>query len=274
MSGWPKRRELREIGWFLIVLLATSAVFYAAGPLIGSLSGVTQANVPAAALGVVCPTIAAVAVAARTRSLKELMALVTARPRGVLWGVMAVLALPVVVLLSAVLNGQRNDFQVPGVGALSLAVVYAVGSLAEEIGWTAFLLPRLLRITGETMSGLIIGVVWALWHVIPYAQAGHPPWWIVGQCVFTVAFRLFLVRLTVGGGGSVWWAVIGHASYNLAWSLSPGAGSGYDPWATAALTVGIVVLLYAMRFRSLNRSSRRARGTQAPPDTGESTGDR
>lgn len=245
--------DTREIGWFLVVLFATSAVFYAAGPLIGSLSGVTQANVPAAALGVVCPTLAAVAVSMRTQSFNQLTSLVVARPRGVLSGLAAVLSLPAAVMLSALLTGQREGFELPGIGAVGLLVVYMVGSLAEEIGWTGFLLPRLLRVTTETRSALIIGVVWALWHVIPYVQAGHGAGWIVGQCVFTIVFRLLLVRLTVAGGGPVWWAVVCHASYNLAWSLSPDAGAGYDPWAAAALTTGTVALLHAARLRPSHR---------------------
>ncbi|QEW03518.1 type II CAAX prenyl endopeptidase Rce1 family protein [Microbacterium lushaniae] len=248
----PVRREVADIGWFLAILFATSAVFYVVGPLIGSLSSVTRANVPAAALMFVCPAIAAVVVAARTRSLRQLGARLTARPRGVFTGVVALVTMPVVLVVSAVVTRHGDGFEAPGTAALGLAGVFLVSAFAEQVGWTAFLLPRLLAITGELRCGLFIGVVWAVWHVIPLVQAGHAASWIVGQCVFTVVLMLLLVRLTVAGG-SVWWAVICQASSNLAWALSPAAGSGYDPWVTAALTAAVVAVLYGLTLRSSKR---------------------
>lgn len=235
-----------DIWWFLAILFATSAVFYAAGPLIGTLSGVTRANVPAAALGIVCPAIAALVVTARTGTGARLLATITARPRGARYWLLSIVALPVVVIISAMLTGHGDDFEIPGGTALGLAVVYLVGAFVEELGWTAFFLPRIMLLTGEILSAVLIGCVWALWHVIPYVQAGHPASWILGQCIFTIVFRILLVRLTLGSGGSVWLAVMCHASYNLAWSLSPGAGGAYDPWITAALTATLVTLLYSL----------------------------
>ena len=93
-------------------------------------------------------------------------------------------------------------------------------------------------------AGLAIGAVWGLWHVVPYLQAGHPAWWVAGQCVFSVVFRVLLVRLALWQRGSMWPAVAAHASYNLAWSLSPGAGARYDPWAAAAITALLAVITH------------------------------
>lgn len=233
------------------MLFATSALFFVAGPVIGSLSGVTRANVPAAAFGVICPALAAVVVAARTGSLRALGQRLRTRPHGPGYIVVAIVGLPAVVALSALLAGGTEGFTLPGGGAILLILVYLVGALAEEIGWTGFLLPRLLRVMGEVGSALVIGGVWALWHVIPYAQAGHPPAWIVGQCVFSILFRVLLVRLTVASGGSVWLAVVCHAAYNVAWALSPHAGEGYDPWITAALTAALAFAMIGMTSRPL-----------------------
>jgi len=44
---------------------------------------------------------------------------------------------------------------------------------------------------------------------------------VLGQCVFSVVFRVLLVRLALWQQGSMWPAVAAHAAYNLAWSLSP-----------------------------------------------------
>jgi uncharacterized protein len=94
-------------------------------------------------------------------------------------------------------------------------------------------------------AALVIGVVWALWHVIPFAQAHPSAIWVLGQCLFTVAFRVVLVWLYNNAGRSTFATIVCHATYNVAWQLFPNQGSGYNPWIVAAITgfVGIVVTL-------------------------------
>ncbi|MFC4061474.1 Tn3 family transposase [Planomonospora corallina] len=45
---------------------------------------------------------------------------------------------------------------------------------------------------GLTGAGVVLGLVWAIWHLIPYLQAGHGPAWIAGQVLFTVALRVII----------------------------------------------------------------------------------
>ena len=42
----------------------------------------------------------------------------------------------------------------------------AVTTILEEIGWTGFVVPRLRRRHGVPMTGLIVGVLWGLWHFL------------------------------------------------------------------------------------------------------------
>nr|WP_321417809.1 CPBP family intramembrane glutamic endopeptidase [uncultured Methanomethylovorans sp.] len=39
------------------------------------------------------------------------------------------------------------------------------GVLGEEYGWRGYLLPELTKIRGKTNSTIIVGIVWALYHV-------------------------------------------------------------------------------------------------------------
>ena len=39
------------------------------------------------------------------------------------------------------------------------------GALAEETGWRGYALPRLLSKTTAILSSIIIGIIWALWHL-------------------------------------------------------------------------------------------------------------
>ncbi|MDJ0276065.1 CPBP family intramembrane metalloprotease [Sphingomonas sp. 2R-10] len=43
--------------------------------------------------------------------------------------------------------------------------IMGAGPLGEEGGWRGYLLPRLLEQGGEVRASLIIGIVWALWHL-------------------------------------------------------------------------------------------------------------
>jgi len=52
-------------------------------------------------------------------------------------------------------------------------LVFFIAALCEEAGWTVYLTPLLPSRAGVLGTGMLIGTIWGLWHVIPYIQAGH-----------------------------------------------------------------------------------------------------
>ncbi len=127
-----------------------------------------------------------------------------------------------------------------------LFVLLFVAAAGEELAWSATLLEPMQKVYGALVAALVIGSFWALLHVVPYAQAGRDASWILGQCAFTVAFRVVLAWLYNVSGRSLFAATICHAAYNTAWQLFPNQGSGYDPWITAALTAVVAVFAVAV----------------------------
>jgi membrane protease YdiL (CAAX protease family) len=92
-------------------------------------------------------------------------------------------------------------------------------ALGEEIGWRGFLVPELSKTTSFTVTSLISGVVWSLWHypILIYGDynAGTPTWY--GLTCFTVmvisiSFVFAWMRLK---SGSLWTGAILHGSHNL-----------------------------------------------------------
>lgn len=65
--------------------------------------------------------------------------------------------------------------------------------LAEEIGWRGFALPRLQKIFSADRASIILGIVWALWHVplSIYSNIGNPgviPVLLVGLIAGTIGW--------------------------------------------------------------------------------------
>ena len=94
-----------------------------------------------------------------------------------------------------------------------------VTALGEEIGWRGLLVPQLAKVTSFSKTALISGVIWAVWHypILLFADYNNrtPAWY--GLACFTVmvlgmSFAFAWLRLK---SGSLWTAVLLHASHNL-----------------------------------------------------------
>lgn len=59
-----------------------------------------------------------------------------------------------------------------------MLVLYFLGAMPEEFGWTSTLTEPLAKAYGPMKAGVMIGLVWSAWHVVPLSRA-HPAGWIV-----------------------------------------------------------------------------------------------
>jgi membrane protease YdiL (CAAX protease family) len=64
-------------------------------------------------------------------------------------------------LPAIVTTDDRTALVVRGISVALLA------GILEELGWTGFAVPALRRRRGATTTGLIVGVLWGLWHFLP-----------------------------------------------------------------------------------------------------------
>lgn len=115
-------------------------------------------------------------------------------------------------------------------------VIFLIGDAGEELGWTAYAIEPMQDRWGAFKASLGLGVIWALWHAIPFVQTGNPPKWVIWQSIKTVATRIMIVWIYNNTGKSVLAAILYHASDNLSWSLFPNKGSHYNPFVTALTT--------------------------------------
>jgi membrane protease YdiL (CAAX protease family) len=107
---------------------------------------------------------------------------------------------------------------------LPLLVVWTLAGTGEEPGWRGFALPRLQERLSPVRATLVLGVVWALWHLPLLAAADEPSHGLdalplVGVSVLFVAaivgyafFYTYLWNRT----RNVWLAILLHGSFTAA----------------------------------------------------------
>ena len=260
--AWPAGASLAA---FVAVLILSSLPLWL---LLGSVRlGGLGLLLPASALMFVCPAIVATVLAAleggragATALWRRSVDVTAARHAG--WSAVAVVLLPALVLLAAILDHgpvALPPTPVPLAAVPVLITVYLAAALAEEVGWTTYLTDRLLPRLGTTGTGLVLGAMWAAWHVVPYVQTGRGAGWIVWQCLGTVAARVLTVEVYARSGRCVPIAVAMHAGLNVAAAALPGGGPNLDPAPVAVvLTVAAVVAGIHPAWHVRTR--------QAPPD--------
>ena len=96
--------------------------------------------------------------------------------------VLSVIFLPGVL---ASFKGLASVAPLPTLG-LFVYIFFLGGPLGEEPGWRGFALPRLQRRYGPLVGSLILGPIWAFWHLpifwIPELSAHHPQHRYVCHC--------------------------------------------------------------------------------------------
>lgn len=137
--------------------------------------------------------------------------------------------------------------------------VFFIGAVGEELGWQGYAYPRLIRRYSALQPALIIGVVWALWHVIPFALMGRSAEWIVWQGAGMVCMRIIIVWLFVNTGQSIAVAVLFHMMSNSVWGMF----TNFDPWYDP-LILCVVLLVTVSGIVRLSKYDRRILGITGP----------
>jgi CAAX protease family protein len=143
------------------------------------------------------------------------------------------LLLPLVVGVAAtalVWATPLASFVVPDYGVGGATIDFAIEvvlatltfSLGEELGWRGYLLPRLLSI-GLTRALVLVGLVWAAWHMpliflTPLYHAAGNKVVVLPLFVGTIVAASFFFGYLRVWTGSVWPASIGHSVHNAAWN--------------------------------------------------------
>jgi len=171
------------------------------------------------------------------------------RIKNPIWQVSIFLLMPLTVLLSFLLllwSGTNiPDKMTPLLSIPIFLLIYGISGYCEQIGWTAIMTDILLERRTIILSGLIVGITWAAWHIIPFIQTHNTATWIFWQCMYSIIYRVLLTKIYVLTDRSVFSTIATHATYNTAFSLMPYYGSSYTPMYMAFATLFITVIIFA-----------------------------
>jgi membrane protease YdiL (CAAX protease family) len=188
--------------------------------------------IPATFLGAFGPLVAAVVVTALESGRAGLRSLLDRIVRwrvAPVWYGVAILG-PIALMLAAialhvVLGGQPPSLGLL-IGALPTLLIYIVYmmltvALGEEVGWRGYALPALQARYSALIASLILGVMWALWHLPvffnPDTFYSNLPFglWLA----YLIPFAVLITWVFNSAGGSVLMAMFFHAVLNASGEL-------------------------------------------------------
>jgi len=120
----------------------------------------------------------------------------------------------------------------------------------EELGLTGYAIDRLQPRYSALMSGVLLGLVWAGYHIPSFIISGYYTFeWIFWHVLYIIAGRVLFVWVYNNSGKSLFSMALLHSTFGLFWILFPAtdnlqkATSYYDPRIAAFIAISYVVIV-------------------------------
>jgi membrane protease YdiL (CAAX protease family) len=250
----------KALGWFLALTFALTwglaALFILFTDQIAAIFGEIGLSNPLVILAVYSPGIAGVFLVWRYFRFKGLFSffrrLTLWRAPGI-WWLFLVLGIPAVVYTGAIIKGSINDpfpFSAWYEVLPALALALFLGPI-EEFGWRGLALPLLQRRFAPFWAGLILGGIWALWHVPAFLISGMPQTsWSAGPYFLgIIAISVILTPLFNASSGSLLIAVLYH--FQMMNPIWPDA----QPWDNFLFVALAIIIVWLNRRTIFQRGS-------------------
>ncbi len=245
---------------FYILLITLSVPFWLLGIAVGRLP--IPINLPIGALMAALPAVIALWLSWKgggRRRVGELLGRITdfARVQNPVWIAGAATLMPVALVAAYGIQFWAGEdlpaFELSPSTFCAFLLLFVAGGIGEELGWQGFVYP-LMRVRWSALtSSLMLGSLWAIWHLVPFLQAGRDGEWILWQSLTMLPLRIITVWLFVNAGESVAVAILFHAMCNVAQFSFPLNGSHYEPLTCFMVTTIIAVLIVATHGANLER---------------------
>jgi uncharacterized protein len=178
------------------------------------------------------------------------------------WWVFLVAGVPAAFYAGAILIGSVDapvPFDTWSTALAALGAALLLGPI-EELGWRGVALPLLQRRFAPLWAGLIVGLVWAIWHLPAFLISGTPQdgWSFVPYFVGVVSLSVVVTPMFNAARGSLLIPVLFHFQANN--PMWPDA----HPW-DAVLFAAIAVVVVVVNRRTMLDGTRGAGDVVGPP---------
>jgi membrane protease YdiL (CAAX protease family) len=241
------------IAFFALVLAGTVPLW-----ILGATGWQLLPGLPVSGLAAVCPAVVALVLRYRQEGRSGAVSLLArsfdvGRIRAKIWFIPIVLLAPVERMLSLlVMRVTGTSLPVPNffpLAALAMFAGFFVGALGEELGWSGYAIDPMQQRWGALRAALLLGAIWAGWHIIALLQAHRSLEWIAFWTLGTMSVRVIMVWLYNNTGRSVFAVTLFHSISNLSWQISPNLVTYYDPRISGpilAIIATIIVVAFGL----------------------------
>lgn len=262
-TGASASRQRFPLDYFLLVTALTIPFWVFGGKLLP-----IPVKLPVSALALINPMLAAVILTYRRAGLAGVKALFKKpldydKIQRKIWYLPILFLSPAIMVLTYVImrivDRPLPDPQVPWLMAPVFVLVFFIAGIGEELGWMGYAYDPMENRWGALKAGVVLGLIWALFHLIPDLQNGQPASWILWHRLGTILTRVLMVWIYNNTGKSVFGSVLFHAMTNVGWALFPNYGSHYDPFIVGMITLlvtGLVILGWEPKTLARSRLAR------------------
>jgi uncharacterized protein len=244
--------------FFLLTFILSWVLWTAAAAVVGwdfsQSSGLALVSGFLYLLGVFAPALVALALTAHAQGRAGTLTLLRRTvqfPGSARWylfavGYFAIIKLAVAIIYRLAMGTWPAFDQTPWFITIVATAISTPVQAGEEIGWRGYALPRLSSYVGLPVASLILGVVWATWHLPFFLIAGVDksgqsfPVYLLG----TTALSVVMAWLYWRTNGSLMLTMLMHAAINNTNIVPTRVAVSTNPWQLrTSLTAWITTTL-------------------------------
>lgn len=137
--------------------------------------------------------------------------------------------------------------------AISMFPIMILGGGLEEIGWRGFLQPALQKKLSPFISTLIVGIIWAVWHLpLWFIQGSNQASWSFLYFSIIVMALSFLLSVIHSATKSIFLCITFHAFINSFWEVFV----PNDKLLPACITLMFAIVIF-ITFEYIGKKSRK-----------------